>query len=392
MLTCGFRVAVTPMIWAVIGDALNRTINRAAPSRTFTYVDDFFGAGTYDDTAQTQKIVHDTITNVLGPDGISVKKNIHSQTAEILVILIDLPTATMRPKDNAIEKLFYVLFSVDAALPQPLAYWQCLASLTNLYSQVLHGMRPFVAPLTRMTHKEHNNRPRKANANAQFAIKTWRTIIVIAYVHPPSVAVTIQEYIGAPNHTSQFIVITDARLWRLCSALYDLNSNELLSWTTYRLPYARDICTQFQVQREYIGHFFATIIVARHGHQSKQNNQSSYEWINDNTGALKWAENHKCDSEASQYACLAVTQLHQSEKISVRATTHKAEIDMGEIDTMSRIHDNENPLDTAVQLRCNNRLPPNKYWHCQPIEELQILFKLVDPSILHKHNSDHHAA
>ena len=43
MLTCGFGVAVTPMIWAVIGDALNRKINRIAPSsRTSTYVDDFF--------------------------------------------------------------------------------------------------------------------------------------------------------------------------------------------------------------------------------------------------------------------------------------------------------------------------------------------------------------
>ena len=60
---------------------------------------------------------------------------------------------------------------------------------------------------------------------------------------------------------------------------------------------------------------------------------------------------------------------------------------MGEIDITSRIHDNENPLDTAVQLRYNNRLPPSQYWHCQPIEELQILFKLVDSSILHKYNS-----
>jgi hypothetical protein len=55
MLTCGFEVAVKPMIWAVIGDALNRKINRVAPSCTFTYVDDFSGAGTYNDTAQTQK-------------------------------------------------------------------------------------------------------------------------------------------------------------------------------------------------------------------------------------------------------------------------------------------------------------------------------------------------
>ena len=53
MLFCGFGVAVTPMIWGVIGDdALNRKINCVAPSRTFTYVDDFFGAGSRNDTAQ----------------------------------------------------------------------------------------------------------------------------------------------------------------------------------------------------------------------------------------------------------------------------------------------------------------------------------------------------
>ena len=53
------------------------------------------------------------------------------------------------------------------------------------------------------------------------------------------------------------------------------------------------------------------------------------------TSALKWAENYKCDSEANQYACLAVTQLHQRAKISVHQTTHRAGIDMGKIDTMS---------------------------------------------------------
>ena len=53
MLTCGFGVAVTPMIWGIIGDdAFNRKINFVAPSRTFTYVDDFIGAGSRNDTAQ----------------------------------------------------------------------------------------------------------------------------------------------------------------------------------------------------------------------------------------------------------------------------------------------------------------------------------------------------
>ena len=57
--------------------------------------------------------MHDTINNVLGPEGLSIKKNVHAQKAEILGILIDFTTASMRPKDTAIEKLFYVLFSTD---------------------------------------------------------------------------------------------------------------------------------------------------------------------------------------------------------------------------------------------------------------------------------------
>ena len=154
----------------------------------------------------------------------------------------------MRPKDTAIEKLFFVLFSVDVAQPQPLAFWQCLASLTNLYSHV----RPFVTPIIRMTHREHDLRPKKARANAQFAIEIWRTVIVVAYIHPPSVAVTIQEYLGAPHNARHFIVVTNASPWHLCAALYDPTSNELFIRTTYRLPYARDIRAQFQVQREYL--------------------------------------------------------------------------------------------------------------------------------------------
>ena len=96
--------------------------------------------------------------------------------------------------------------------------------------------------------------------------------------------------------------------------------------------------------------------------------------------------------EANQYACLAVTQLHQRAKISVYQTTHRAGIDMGKIDTMSWIQDDENPLSTAAQTCCLDRLSPHKYWQCQQITELQTLFRLVDPSALYKHNSYHHTA
>ena len=138
MLTCGFGVAVTPMVWAVIGDALNRKVNRAAPSCTFTYVDDFFGAGSYSDTSQIQQIVHDTINAVLGPEGLSVKKNVHAQTGSRNPRNLNrLPDRFHAPQRYSHRKKFFVLFSADVEKPQPLTYWQCLESLTNLYSHVL---------------------------------------------------------------------------------------------------------------------------------------------------------------------------------------------------------------------------------------------------------------
>jgi hypothetical protein len=74
MLTCGFGVAVTPMVWTVIGDALNRKINRTAPSRTFTYVDDFFGAGSHKDTSRTQKLYTTLSTTSSAPRDYHLKR------------------------------------------------------------------------------------------------------------------------------------------------------------------------------------------------------------------------------------------------------------------------------------------------------------------------------
>ena len=125
-------------------------------------------------------------------------------------------------------------------------------------------MRPFVAPLTRMTHREHDNRLRMANAIAQFAIEIWRTVIVVTYIHPPTIAITIQEYLGASHNARHFIVITDASPWRICAALLnDPLSSELLIWTTYRNP-TRDLRTQFQVQRENLDRLLDSKLVAHY--------------------------------------------------------------------------------------------------------------------------------
>ena len=148
----------------------------------------------------------------------------------------------------------------------------------------------------------------------------------------------------------------------------------VLLWTTYRLPYERDIRAQFQCQREYLGHLLSSILVTTYKRVTNNKECTYYKWINDNTGALqKKYASRKCDSEASLYACLAVKQLHQCSKIEVVDTTHKAGVHMGNIDTMSRFMDNENPIKSPASTRFPS-LKPDKYWHCQDIPEIKTLF------------------
>ena len=392
MITCGFGVTVTPMAWSVVGDAMNRTVNRLTPQPVFTFVDDFFGSGTLPETTTSQEIVHTTINGVLGPDGVSVKKNVLAQKAEILGILVDYTTGTVRPKDRAIEKLFYLLFSIDIRAPQPLRYWQCLASITNLYAPVMIGMTTFVTPIIHMTHKAHGSRKTSATPNARFAIEIWRVVIVRAIVHPEACAVPIAMYLQDTSACKPYTIISDASPWRLCAAIYDPETSELLAWATYRLPYERDVAGRHQGHREYLGHLFSTILFIAYMHDKReQKTVASYQWINDNNGALAWAKKHKCASLAGQYTCFAATQLHIHAHIHLMDPVHKPGVQMGDIDTMSRIPDGQHPT-SAESLKSCPTLTHKCWWPLDRIPEIHSLFKMLDPSIVLNSTPDYHIA
>ena len=142
-----------------------------------------------------------------------------AQVADTLGILIHCTKGTLRPKDEAIEKLFFVAFSRDLATQLPLSHWPCIQSLTNLYSTVMHGMRPFVAALTSMTKRTHAPRPMHATASARFAIEIWRAILAVAIRDPESVSIPIDQYIGATT-SEPFVIVSDATPTGMCAALY----------------------------------------------------------------------------------------------------------------------------------------------------------------------------
>lgn len=103
-----------------------------------------------------------------------------------------------------------------------------------------------------------------------------------------------------------------------------------------------------------MGHLFSLIIwIAYVAHHPEVPKPAYYQWINDNNGALAWAHEHKCTSLAGQYTCFVVTQLHILARVHIANPVHKSGLQMGDIDTMSRIPDGQHPISsTTSQAAC----------------------------------------
>ena len=68
----------------------------------FTYIDDFLGGSRQDHVCEAATVVHEIIRGVLGLTGLSEKKNVGAQVADIVGILVECTKGTLRPKDKAI--------------------------------------------------------------------------------------------------------------------------------------------------------------------------------------------------------------------------------------------------------------------------------------------------
>ena len=126
--------------------------------------------------------------------------------------------------------------------------------------------------------------------------------------------------------------------WRLAAGLYDYVSGRLLCWTTLLLPFSSADAHRFQTQREYLGHLLSVLlIVAYKTSSAPTHGTTSYQWVNDNTGAVAWVNANKCSSLASSFACMAVSQLNMLTDVWAADTIHIPGKNMGEIDAMSRL-------------------------------------------------------
>ena len=105
---------------------------------------------------------------------------------------------------------------------------------------------------------------------------------------------------------------------------------------------------------------------------------------------MQWANKGKCSSLASQYACLAVTQIHMFSNIDREDTDHLPGKAMGEIDLMSRMTDDETLDSERIRRVCPSLTAPLMIDMDTSI--VHALFHLCDPSVQLLHEKDHHVA
>jgi len=350
-----------PMAWAIIGAAMLRYCKARLPNiDLFLICDDFVGCGLYQDCFHAAQVVKDNINDTCGPGSVSLDKSVLSQQPVVLGWYLDFLNplgASVAPNDTSIGKMFYYFFSFDPSQPQPLHLWQVLHSYAERYSHGMCWMRIFVsmfAHMIRATGPSTTNSKslfvlrhqyalkKKATASTLFAIEMWRVVCFLLYLHPASFSIPIESYLAVNGKADQYIdlrSVSDASPYRICAAIYSNSDGSLLGWTSVKLNYAPDIKARFQCNREYLGLLLTMFLIARVFPDRSRSSSAApltFKWVNDNTGALAWAEKEKSSSLESIIATMAVTSVQMLTKIKLAGADWIPGLTMGDIDHESR--------------------------------------------------------
>jgi len=256
----------------------------------------------------------------------------------------------------------HYFFSFNINESQPLILWHILHSFAERYSQALKWLRCYVSAFAHMIRATGPN-PTKTNSNnlfvrkhqyahkkiatasAKFAIVMWRIASYMMFNNPSCLAMSIEHFLslnGALDLSTEFDSVSDASPYRVCAALYHHDTKVLIGWTSIRLPFEQDTDNRFQCSREYLGLIVTMLLVGllfpgRLGPSSWL--PIVFHWINDNTGALVWADKNKASSLASITSNMLVTSLQMLSNICLSGSSHLPGIEMGDIDHESRKED-----------------------------------------------------
>ena len=303
----GFGWHAMPLVFAVFSRALLWVMTKKVVGVIDIYVDDFMGLSHRSTAQADQMIVQSICKATFGSDALADDNLVPSSEADILGFRVDLTLATIRPSDKGIRKLAFVFFSVDLnAETWPLRTCQIVASLSDRYSNVIVGLRPFVDCFNKLTGKFSSvtitspNSKRKLSSLARCAVTVWRAVILLMDEYPSILAVPLRSLSLDVNFPPQFGLLSDAasglglKVW---------GPNGVIMFARYDFRYD-SFQGNTQNVREFLGELFGLMVIYLQFHPPRGTRVAVR---GDNMSALSWLGKNKSKSQAAHYGFLAYT-------------------------------------------------------------------------------------
>jgi hypothetical protein len=379
----------TPAAFEVLMRPVTRKIQSEALGVVDRYVDDFDEFGTPLHVKHDKALVHTTNRSLLGKDAIQTSKDFLSEAEDLLAFHLNLTRGEIRPKQKAFDKLTFLFFTFDMNISHHQKVYQCFTSLTHYYAKAIRGMESFIQPFRDMIRRSGTgNLTAIPIASCKFAIEMWRTALYLIHIDKESLSIPIDIFYLQNNpdlestdpeciNMSDLILQGDAGTDQLAVAIYDNKTNNLIVWTTYKLPYPKWENKYQHTYYEYLVLMLSQILMYIL-FPSKDNKIATFQFRGDNTAVLAWATKHSCNSKSSQNACIIANELQTKSNILMIKPQFISGIDMGDVDKASRN-------------KWQESLTPETYLHIQDDKIINQIFKITNPYITTQHLPDQHA-
>ena len=339
------------------------------------YVDDHVGMAHHSVVHQDKAIGQSILRQAICDSIIAPKKDKPPASEEdVIGYHVSMITGLIRPKDAACDKLLVVFLTCDVKKAYPLKFWELAAGLVERYSKVLIGMRSFVTPFHHMKaiigpRKDHT---KHASSSARFCIEMWRIVSTMLYLNRDAVSIPWMQLARSSVQPITALTKSDASPWKLCAGIYS-SSGELLAWTVYDLPFAKETRTLHQNHRERLGELLSLILAYKTKPLYGGTVHVCMKWTSDNTSAIKWAVDSKCSSRTGQVANMVIVWFQIVAQIDVMQVAWTPGVTMHEIDDGSRdVHNDKLSPDIFVQTQRAGSSLDKLIRLCDPDSTLQV--------------------
>ena len=370
-----FGYHAQPIIFAVFSRLIDLALKDLLHGFLFLYVDDLLGCAHYSQVEDDQSAVQKFAIRVFGSKALAAGNTLPTTATDVIGWHVNLISATIRPNDKGIRKLYFVFFAILnlEANYWPLVHVQVAASLAERYSMGIIGMRAFVTPFNKLLSKSPDAAPsmkRHISPPAKFAVLIWRAVSLILIGDSNALAVPLRRLNPSEVIMADYQSISDAAD-SIGLAVLDKN-NQLVLVTTYLLPFSAHE-PEYQNAREFMGFLLSLILI-----KIKFNPPigATVAVTGDNIASLTWVVKNKANSASAHIAFLAYSWVIIIAGFHIVSATHIA----GKSETMKDI-------DALSRNRSTTSLDMSKFVETSNDEVINELFRFCDPTINRQRSS-----